>query len=81
MGVEVTVKLFGTLDRWVPAYDPETGYRVQFPGPATVAQLIDRLGIPRKSVGIVSVDGRVARQNDVLPDRALVKVFHPIFGG
>lgn len=81
MSVEVTVKLFGTLDRWVSAYDPETGCSMHLPDSTTVAQLIDRLGIPRKSVGFVSVDGRVAGQGDVLPDRALVKVFHPIFGG
>jgi sulfur carrier protein ThiS len=48
---------------------------------STIADLIDHLGIPSRSVGIVSVDGRVARHTDVLPDQALVKVFHPIFGG
>lgn len=81
MDVQVTVKLYGTLDRYVTAYNPETGHAVQLSGPATVAQLIDQLGIPRKTVGLVSVDGRVARHSDSLPDRALVKVFHPIFGG
>jgi sulfur carrier protein ThiS len=48
---------------------------------STVADLIDQLGIPVGSVGIVSVDGQVARKADLLPDRATVKVFHPIFGG
>ena len=81
MDVQVTVKLYGTLDRWVPGYDPEAGCAVHLHPPATVSQLIDRLGIPYKTVGIVSVNGRVARHGDALPDRALVKVFNPIFGG
>jgi sulfur carrier protein ThiS len=49
--------------------------------PSTVADLIDHLGIPPRSVGIVSINGRAAKKADLLPDLALVKVFHPIFGG
>lgn len=81
MTVQLTVKLYGTLDRWVPGYDPETGCVVHMVAQSTVADLIVHLGVPPRSVGIVSVNGRAAKKEDVLPDRALVKVFHPIFGG
>ena len=81
MGVAITVKLYGTLCKWVPGYDPGTGCTVQLTSPPTVADLIDHLGIPIESVGIVSVDGQLADKADVIPDRSMVKVFHPIFGG
>ena len=81
MTVQLTVKLHGTLDRWVPGYNPETGCMVPVPVQSTVADLIDQLGIPPRSVGIVSINGRAAKKTDVLPDQALVKIFHPIFGG
>ncbi len=81
MCVQLTVKLFGTLDRWVPGYNPETGCDIRMGERSTVADLIDHLGIPAQSVGIVSINGCVARKTALLPDRALVKVFHPIFGG
>jgi len=81
MTVQLTVKLYGTLDRWFPGYDPNTGCVVHMAAQSTVADLIDHLGVPPRSVGIVSVNGRAAKKADVLPDRALVKVFHPIFGG
>ncbi len=81
MCVELIVKLYGTLDQWVPGYDPETGCAVQMAEQATVADLITRLGIPPRSVGMVSVNGQLAKKADVLQDRAIVKVFHPIFGG
>jgi sulfur carrier protein ThiS len=81
MTVQITVKLYGTLGKRVPGHDPETGWVVHMAKQSTIADLIDHLGIPSRSVGIVSVDGRVARHTDVLPDQALVKVFHPIFGG
>jgi len=81
MTVQLIVKLYGTLDRWVPGYNPETGCVVLMAVQSTVADLIDQLGIPPRSVGIVSINGRAAKKADVLPDQALVKVFHPIFGG
>jgi sulfur carrier protein ThiS len=81
MTIQLTVKLYGTLDRWIPGYNPETGCVVHLAVSSTVADLIDYLGIPVRSVGIVSINGRAAKKADVLPDRALVKVFHPIFGG
>ena len=81
MTVQITVKLYGTLDRWVSGYNPEAGCGVHMAAQSTVADLIDHLGIPPRSVGLVSVNGRAAKKEDVLPDRALVKVFHPIFGG
>lgn len=81
MDLTIVVKLYGTLDKWVPGYNHETGCVVQLVQPSTVADLIRSLGIPSETVGIVSVNGQVARKETVLPDQALVKVFHPIFGG
>ncbi|WP_372679762.1 MoaD/ThiS family protein [Desulfosarcina sp.] len=81
MTIQLTVKVYGTLDRWIPGYNPETGCVVHVAVPSTVADLIDHLGIPPRSVGIVSINGRAAQKADLLPDRALIKVFHPIFGG
>ncbi len=81
MTVQLTVKLYGTLDKWVPGYNAETGCVVHMADQSTVADLIVHLSVPPRSVGIVSVNGRVAKKTDVLPDQALVKVFHPIFGG
>ncbi len=81
MTIQLTIKLYGTLDKWVPGYNPETGCVVHMAAPSTVADLVHQLGIPHRSVGLVSVNGRAAKKKDVLPDRALVKVFHPLFGG
>jgi len=81
MALQLTVKLYGTLDKWVPGYDHESGCVVQMAAASTVADLVGHLGIPPRSVGIVSVNGQMARKDDPLPDRAVVKVFHPIFGG
>ena len=81
MTIQLFIKLYGTLDKWVPGYNPETGCVVHMPAQSTVADLIVHLGVPPvRSVSCRSTAGR-QKKVDVLPDRALVKVFHPIFGG
>jgi sulfur carrier protein ThiS len=79
--MQVQVKLYGTLGNRVAGYDHQAGLAVEVAEGATVAELIDQLGIPLKKVGMVSLDGRLARRTAVLRPGTRVKVFHPIFGG
>lgn len=81
MTVHCIVKLYGTLGKWVPGYSHEAGCAIHMKQPSTVADLIDHLGLPPRSVGIVSINGQMAKKTDVLSDQALIKVFHPISGG
>ena len=41
----------------------------------------ERLGIPLKKDGVVSLDGQLAGKETPLTSGMTVKVFHPIFGG
>ena len=64
-----------------PGIQPRNGVRGSHANPVDGCRFDRPSGRPPRSVGIVSVNGRAAKKADVLPDRALVKVFHPIFGG
>ena len=79
--MEVQVKLYGTLGNLVAGYDHQAGLAVEVDEGATVTDLITQLGIPLKKVGMVSLDGRMARKASMLRPGVRVKVFHPIFGG
>lgn len=79
--MKITVKVYGTLTKYLPNYDHEKGLELEFPDNADAAALIDNLGIPRPNVGLVSVNGQPASAGDPFPDQAVVKVFQPIFGG
>ena len=67
--------------KYIDAYDHLQGLELEFPDDVTAAALIEHLGIPKSKVGIVSVNGDQVKQDAILPDGALVKVFQPIFGG
>ena len=79
--MQVQVKLYGTLGKWVDGYDHRQGLAVEVKEGATVADLIGLIGIPLKKVGVVSLDGRLAGKETSLASGMTVKVFHPIFGG
>jgi sulfur carrier protein ThiS len=79
--MELRVKVYGTLAQYVPAYDPETGMGLELPDNADAAYLMDYLGIPKSKVGMVTVNGKPVAAGEPFSDRAVVKIFQPIFGG
>jgi sulfur carrier protein ThiS len=79
--MKLTVKVHGTLMKYIDGYDHLEGLELEFPDDIDAAALIEHLGIPKSKVGIVSVNGDQVKQDDILPDKSLVKVFQPIFGG
>ena len=79
--MQVHVKLYGTLGKHVAGYDHRRGPAVDVPGDATVTDLLSQLAVPLKRVGVVSVNGRLVGRSAPFEAGALVKVFHPIFGG
>ena len=79
--MQVRVKLYGTLGKWVSGYDHREGLEVEVADESTVADLMARIGIPLKKIGMVSLDGRLAGKETILQPHMQVMVFHPIFGG
>lgn len=79
--MQVQVKLYGTLGKWVAGYDHRTGLAVDVEDGATVTELMAQLGVPLDKIGMVSMDGRLVGKATALRSGVLVKVFHPIFGG
>ena len=79
--MKITVKVHGTLMKYIADYDHENGLALEFPDDTDASALIDYLGIPKSKVGIVSVNGHQVKSDGLLQDKAIVKVFQPIFGG
>ena len=79
--MQIKVKLYGTLGRNLPDHDPIDGLTCDLPDGASVLDLIERLGVPRKKVGIISVDGSLVKDSWVLTAGNFVRLYRPIFGG
>ena len=67
--------------KYLPDYDHAAGLDLELPDNTDASALVEYLGIPKSKVGMVSVNGLQVNSTDTIPDRAVVKLFQPIFGG
>ena len=79
--MRVCVKLFGTLPRYYFGTYPDTGLDVEISKNTSVAELVELLKLPRKFIAIVTINGMLAKGNEVVPDSAEVKLFQTFSGG
>ena len=79
--MRVRIKLLGTLPSHFPGRYPASGIEADLPAGATVADVVALVGIPSARLGIVTVDGMLAKAADPIPQNATVKLFQKIAGG
>ena len=79
--MKVRIKLYGTLRRYYSCYDTTLGIEMEIPDDMRVKDLNDILNIPRASIGMVAIDGKLAKAGDRITEGAEVKFFQPISGG
>lgn len=79
--MKLRVKLHGTLPDHYQGTYPDSGLELELEGAVSVAGLVDYLGLPRKRVSLVSVNGLLAKADDLIPDGAAVKLLQQLSGG
>jgi len=79
--MKIRVRLFGTLGKNFPDYEPATGLEIEIPENATVDELLAYLKITESHGPVVAINGRIMRPEDVLPSGAAAVVFQSVFGG
>jgi sulfur carrier protein ThiS len=71
----------GTLPSYFTGTYSASGIEVNLPDRATVADLVEMIGISKTRIGIVSINGKLARALDAIPEDAEVKFLQKIAGG
>ena len=79
--MEIQVRMYGTLGKGLPGHDSLKGMTLDLQKGSSVGDLIERLEIPRKKVGIISVGGGLAKDTRILQEGDFVRLYRPIFGG
>ena len=79
--MEINVRLYGSLGKGLPGHDSLKGMRLDLPEGSRVVDLINHLKLPRKKVGIISVEGRLVKDTKTLHNGNFVRLYRPIFGG
>ena len=79
--IRVNVKLFATLTRYFPDYDPRKGIEVEMKEGVTVEDLLRTLDLSKNEAKSVFVNGISKKITDLINDRDQVKIFTLIVGG
>lgn len=79
--MKVRVRLFGTLGRRVPGCTPGEPMEIELPEGAEVRDLLLSLGLSTPRDGIVTVGGKVRKEDEALEDGDTVEVLPPLHGG
>ncbi len=75
------VKLFATLRRFVPGYDPYQGLALDMSPGTSPAQIIRQLGLPPEDVTQILVDECSSRRNTSSRAMSASPFFPPLAGG
>jgi molybdopterin synthase sulfur carrier subunit len=80
--VQVKVKLFATLRKYLPEAGSSGAGTVELPEGATIRELVKKLEIPEPLARLVMVDGQhVPDLDQKLEDGQTVSIFPPVAGG
>jgi sulfur carrier protein ThiS len=79
--MKVLVRLYGTLPGYYSGTYPASGLEIEIGEDSSVADLVERIGVPQKRVALVSVNGVLVKGHDLIPNGATVKFFQALSGG
>ncbi|MGD8471968.1 MAG: MoaD/ThiS family protein [Desulfobacterales bacterium] len=79
--MKVRIKLYGTLSLRVPGYDHSQGIEIELAEGATVKDLLDHLKISESQGAVVTIDGRIRKAGDKIPEGTHARVFQSVGGG
>jgi molybdopterin converting factor small subunit len=80
--LRVEVRLFATLRKYLPPSGDGSSARLEMPAGSSVADVVNKLGIPNAMVHLVLVDGRhEPSKGRLLDDGAVLSIWPPIAGG
>ena len=81
MIMTISVKLFATLRKFLPADAENKTAVIELNDDATTDAIIDKMNIPDGHVHLILIDGKHAEKGSNLHDGAVVSIFPPIAGG
>jgi len=79
--INITLKLYGGLDKHINDYNPEKGISLRFDSNETIIDILKKLGIPKHRITLVMVDNEIVSLDHIVKNDDLVKIFSHIGGG
>lgn len=79
--LNITLKLYGGLDKYINDYNYEKGTTLRLDSNETIIDILKKLGIPKHRITLVMVGDKIISLNYVVKNDDLIKIFSHIGGG
>ncbi len=79
--MQVTVRLHATLKKYIPRGNSGDAVVLEVPAGSTVAEVVERLGIPPKHAGMLVCGDDYLERSSPVRDGQEINVFPPLAGG
>jgi len=79
--VTVTVKLFASLQQFLPAGSTSRQVKLDVTEGSNVGHVLTGLGVPKQNAHLIMINGQQAGWDDVLNEGDTLSVFPPVAGG
>lgn len=79
--LDITLKLYGGLERYINNYNHEKGTSLKLDYTQTVTDVLEKTGIPKNKIVLIMADDKIVSFDYVLKQNDVIKIFSPIGGG
>jgi len=81
MGIQLTIRLFGTLSSQIPDYSHTKGFVIEVQDGVTPKKVLKRMKIPLSHIGLIIYNNKAIQYDTPLAGKANISFFSPISGG
>ncbi len=79
--LNITLKLFGGLDKYVKDYNHKKGASLRLDSNQAVSDIAKKIGIPTNRISLVLINNNTATLNCIIKNNDIIKIFPQIGGG
>jgi len=79
--LNITLKLYGGLDKNIKNYDYEKGASFKLDCSQTIKDILKKIEIPKNRITLIMADDKTINLDYVVKDNDIIKIFSQIGGG
>jgi len=79
--LDITLKLYGGLQRYINNYNHKKEISLKFDYSQSITDLLKEIEIPKNKIVLIMANDRVINFDYILKQNDVIKIFSPIAGG
>ncbi len=79
--LNITLKLYGGLDKYIKNYDHEKGVTLRLDFNERIVNILEKIDIPKNRISLIMADDKIVSLNYAIKNNEIIKIYSQIGGG